>query len=141
MHSMNAATFNRRYPVGTKVIAYPGARPDDFRDAPRLLTRTRSKAEVLGDDDVVWVDGHSACIALTHIHVVAAADLSPEAMALREVPHNPRPLCRSFRSKPAPDEYWCVTCGWMRPLHTRERHRQAISEVLACLPEGGADRD
>lgn len=88
---MNAEQFNRLHPVGTPVIAYPFVRPDDqiavafreraaagrlFKDADkdpctRLVTRTRSKAQVLGGHtDVVWVDGHSACIALTHIDVI-----------------------------------------------------------------------
>ena len=86
---MNAAEFNARYPVGTPVLAYPFVRPDDpvavkYREAVaaglprkaeddpciRLVTRTRSRAEVLGGHtDAVWVDGHSACIALTHIDV------------------------------------------------------------------------
>lgn len=60
--------FNARYPVGTPVLAYPGFRPEDDRNATRLVTRTRSVATVLsGHTAVVWVDGHSACIALTHI--------------------------------------------------------------------------
>lgn len=67
---MNAEQFNARYPVGTPVIAYPGARPEDDPNGERLVTRTRSRAEVLGGHtDVVWVDGHSACIALTHVDV------------------------------------------------------------------------
>ncbi|MEU6543960.1 hypothetical protein [Streptomyces sp. NPDC046859] len=69
---MNADTFNARYPVGTPVFAYPGARPEDFPNDRRLVTRTRSKASVLGGHtDVVWVDGHSACIALSHVDVVS----------------------------------------------------------------------
>ncbi len=69
---MNAETFNARHPVGTPVFAYPGARPEDVPSARRLVTRTRSKATVLGGHtDVVWVDGHSACIALTHVDVVS----------------------------------------------------------------------
>lgn len=68
---MNADTFNALHPVGTLVFAYPGARPEDFPKATRLVTRTRSKASVLGGHtDVVWVDGHSACIALSHVDVV-----------------------------------------------------------------------
>lgn len=88
---MNAAQFNAAYPVGTPVIAYPFIRPDHpiavaFREraargrlfkgadtdpCTRLETRTRSRAEVLGGHtDVVWVDGHGACIALTHIDVI-----------------------------------------------------------------------
>ena len=68
---MNAETFNALYEVGIPVFAYPGARPEDFPNDRRLVTRTRSKATVLGGHtDVVWVDGHSACIALTHVDVV-----------------------------------------------------------------------
>jgi hypothetical protein len=69
---MNAKAFNSLHPVGTPVFAYPGARPEDFPSDRRLVTRTRSKAEVLGGHtDVVWVDGHSACIALSHVDPVS----------------------------------------------------------------------
>ncbi|MDH6448266.1 hypothetical protein M2155_000674 [Streptomyces sp. SAI-119] len=69
---MNAEQFNALHPVGTPVIAYPGCRPEDCPNDERLVTRTRSKAEVLGGHtDVVWVDGHSACIALSHVDVVS----------------------------------------------------------------------
>lgn len=69
---MNAAEFNSRFPVGTLVFAYPGARPEDFPNDRRLVTRTRTEASVLGSHtDVVWVDGHSACIALSHVDPVS----------------------------------------------------------------------
>jgi hypothetical protein len=69
---VNAETFNSLHPVGTPVFAYPGARPEDFPSDRRLVTRTRSKAEVLGGHtDVVWVDRHSACIALSHVDPVS----------------------------------------------------------------------
>ncbi|NUP38947.1 MAG: hypothetical protein HOY76_18510 [Streptomyces sp.] len=68
---MNAATFNSHYPIGTPVLAYPGARREDIPSAEQLITRTRSKAETLGGHtDVVWVDGHGSCIALSHIDPV-----------------------------------------------------------------------
>lgn len=72
------------------MLAYPGLRPDDpfvvaarkqraaRRDPDpdctdlcrRVETRARSRASVLGGHTpVVWVDGHAACIALTHIDV------------------------------------------------------------------------
>jgi hypothetical protein len=76
-----ADQFNERYPIGTPVIAYPGCRPQYPNEipcgaCPRLDTRTRSRASVLGGHTaVVWVDGHGACIALTHIDPVT----SPEA--------------------------------------------------------------
>jgi hypothetical protein len=69
---VNAAAdeWNRLHPVGTPVIAYPGGRPEDFPNDERIVTTTRSKATVLsGHTAVVWVHGHSACIALTHIDV------------------------------------------------------------------------
>jgi hypothetical protein len=69
-----ADEFNERYPVGTRVIAYPGFRPEDapgIDGITRLDTTTRSRASVLGGHTaVVWVDGHGACIALTHIDPV-----------------------------------------------------------------------
>lgn len=72
---MNADTFNSLHPVGTPVFAYPGFRPEDHRHAQRLVTRTRSAASVLGGHtEVVWVDGHSACIALDHVDVVSEAE-------------------------------------------------------------------
>ena len=69
---MNADEFNAAHPVGTPVFAYPGARPEDIPSTRRLVTRTRSRAEVLGGHtDVVWVDGHDSCIALSHVDVVS----------------------------------------------------------------------
>lgn len=77
--------FNARYRVGTPVLAYPGCRPEADKEAPCLLTRTRSKATVLeGHTPVVWVDGHSACIALTHVDPFRVTDTGPVAGAVRE---------------------------------------------------------
>lgn len=60
--------WNAQYPVGTPVTAYPGCRPEDDPKCTRLVTRTRSAASVLGGHTaVVWVDGHSSCISLTHV--------------------------------------------------------------------------
>lgn len=67
-HEATAAAWNDQHPVGTPVVAYPGARPEFDRNATRIVTKTRSAAQVLsGHTPVVWVDGHDACIALTHI--------------------------------------------------------------------------
>ncbi|MER7151213.1 hypothetical protein [Streptomyces lydicus] len=68
--SKSAASFNELHPIGTPVSAYPGARPELDPSARRLDTRTRSAASVLGHTAVVWVEGHGACIALTHIDVI-----------------------------------------------------------------------
>ncbi|MFJ7416714.1 hypothetical protein ACIQWZ_38865 [Streptomyces sp. NPDC098077] len=65
---MVAAGWNSLYVVGAPVVAYPGCGPEDDPKAERLVPRTRSKAEVLGGHTaVVWVDGHSAAINLTHV--------------------------------------------------------------------------
>lgn len=80
-----ATRWNSRYPIGTPVAAYPGARPEDDLDCERLNTRTRSEAQVLGGHTVVvWVEGHSACIAITHVDPVQSADAyTPPAKYLR----------------------------------------------------------
>jgi len=68
---LTAADWNARYPVGTPVAAYPGCRPEGDPNGERLVTRTRSRASTLGGHTpVVWVDGHSACIALTHVDAI-----------------------------------------------------------------------
>ncbi|MFE0353651.1 hypothetical protein ACFW2I_09165 [Streptomyces nigra] len=97
---MNAETFNSRYPVGTPVFAYPGARPEDFPNDRRLVTRTRSKASVLGGHtDVVWVDGHSACIALSHVDVVSETVYEAAKKAERTAA-----AVAAARPKPASDD-------------------------------------
>ena len=68
---MNAEQFNAAYPVGTPVLAYPGCRPEDGVADETLITRTRTKARQSNSGDpVVWVDGHGAYIALTHVDPV-----------------------------------------------------------------------
>ncbi|WP_050513177.1 hypothetical protein [Streptomyces sp. JS01] len=63
-----ADRWNAANPVGSLVVAYPGCRPEGNPKAKRLTTRTRTKASVLGGHTaVVWVHGHGACIALTHV--------------------------------------------------------------------------
>ncbi len=62
-------------------------------------------------------------------------DNSIEARAARDVPRNPRPLCRDFAPQPEPAAYWCATCHWCQPMHVHddERHRAAIAAELARL--------
>jgi hypothetical protein len=67
---VTADEFNARYPVGTPVLAYPGARPEHDPSGEQLITRTRSNAQLIGGTAVVWVDGHGAYIALTHVDPV-----------------------------------------------------------------------
>jgi hypothetical protein len=68
---VNAAEFNSRYPIGTRVFAYPGCRPEDGADT-RLVTRTRTEAQMSASGDpVVWVEGEGAYICLTHVDPVS----------------------------------------------------------------------
>jgi hypothetical protein len=80
--------WNRLHPVGTPVVAYPGIHPRDARNpenVPRIVTSTRSKAQVLGGHTaVVWVHGHGACIALSHVDVRSSAT-DGEAAEMRHV--------------------------------------------------------
>jgi hypothetical protein len=97
---VNAETFNALYEVGIPVFAYPGARPEDDANDERLVTRTRSRASVLGGHtDVVWVEDHSACIALSHIDVVtedeweaAKVDAAEAAQGALPMPVGPEAL-------------------------------------------------
>jgi hypothetical protein len=69
---VNAEQWNAMYPVGTLVFAYPGFRPEDDRNARRLVTRTRTKAQMSASGDpVVWVDGEGSYICLTHVDPVS----------------------------------------------------------------------
>lgn len=71
-----ASAWNSAHPVGTRVVAYPGVRPEGgpAELCTRLETVTRSEAWCLGHGDpVVMVEGHSGGIALTHVDVVGGA--------------------------------------------------------------------
>jgi cytochrome c5 len=69
-----AADWNRRHPIGTPVMAYPGVRGENG-----LTTRTRSRAWTLCQGTpVVAVEGHGGGISLTHIDVIAdGGELTP----------------------------------------------------------------
>ncbi|MFC8983896.1 hypothetical protein [Streptomyces sp. NPDC057115] len=78
---MNADQFNALYPVGTLVFAYPGFRPEDDQNARRLVTRTRTAAQLSASGDpVVWVEGEGSYICLTHVDPVSE-DVWEEARA------------------------------------------------------------
>lgn len=81
--------FNRSYPIGTPVIAYPSVRPEDpiavayqkrvatghtfgcTDPCTRLVTVTRTPAWALGDGEpVVSVEGYAGGICLAHIDVI-----------------------------------------------------------------------
>lgn len=64
-----ADEFNRRYPVGTPVMAYPLTRPgENPHFFKQLNTVTRTPAWILGHGaPVVSVTGYAGGIALTHV--------------------------------------------------------------------------
>jgi hypothetical protein len=61
--------FNAQTPVGTCVRYWTGV-----REGAGVESATRSKAQRLGGSTgtqpVVWVNGQSGCIALTHVEVI-----------------------------------------------------------------------
>jgi hypothetical protein len=60
------AAFNAYWKVGTQVRYWTGERTGEG-----TLSRTRTDAQVLsGHTPVVWVEGHGACISLTHVEPV-----------------------------------------------------------------------
>ncbi len=63
-------TWNRVYPEGKAVRYWTGA-----REGAGQKGRTRSAAQVLGNHTaVVWVTGHGACIALTHVKPIPESE-------------------------------------------------------------------
>jgi hypothetical protein len=62
-------------------------------------------------------------------------DNSPAAWTAHSVANHPVPLCRDFQPKPDPAAFWCITCGWNKPLHDDEAKRQAIAAELARLTD------
>ena len=64
-YQKEVADFNAAVSIGTPVTYWPGARTGDG-----VKSRTRTDAQLLGNHTaVVWVDDHSACIALTHVEI------------------------------------------------------------------------
>jgi hypothetical protein len=59
--------FNQRHEVGTQVRYWRGTRDDE-----PCVSTTRTGARLLsGHTPIVWVEGDSSCIALTHVEVIA----------------------------------------------------------------------
>lgn len=131
---MNAETFNARYPIGTPVFAYPGTRPP-HGDAERLVTRTRSRASVLGGHtDVVWVEGHDACIALTHVDVV-----STDVFKAAAVVEGALPMPVGGRSTTEQDPPVATTVGLDAEELAAERRAELHDLCRYETNEGGAD--
>ncbi|PSH05165.1 MAG: hypothetical protein CXZ00_03135 [Acidobacteria bacterium] len=62
-----AHKWNRRFPIGTRVRYWTGT-----RDKPGKVSVTKSEAQVLGGHTaVLWVEGESGCISLSHVEPIA----------------------------------------------------------------------
>ena len=60
------AAFNKSFPVGTQVKYWKGLK----EGAPTGTGATRSEAELLGGHTaVVWVEGCTGAVALSHVEV------------------------------------------------------------------------
>jgi hypothetical protein len=72
---MTVEEFNALHPVGTRVVIYPGIRPEHPAGGWRckhLETTTRTPAWLLGGHTpVVMVEGYATCLALTHVDVLS----------------------------------------------------------------------
>ncbi|MFR0351830.1 hypothetical protein [Streptomyces sediminimaris] len=138
---LSAAEFNAAYPVGTLVFAYPGARPEDAPSATRLVTRTRSAASVLGGHtDVVWVENHSACIALSHVDVVTQAEWAAALTAAAEEVEekSSRTAADATPGEAYPGEL-AMLRGLVRTLRTVARYGTDMGEVQQLLAEHASD--
>lgn len=64
-----ADLWNKRFPVGTPVRYWTGA-----REGMGKVGTTRTEASVLGGHSaVVWIDGHSGCVGLSHVEPMPKA--------------------------------------------------------------------
>jgi len=56
------AKWNERFPVGTKVRYWTGV-----REGSGTVSVTRSEAQLLCNTAVIWIEGVSGCVALSHV--------------------------------------------------------------------------
>ncbi|MHA6764799.1 hypothetical protein [Streptacidiphilus sp. PAMC 29251] len=74
--AVSAARWNHEYPIGIRVVAYPGFRPGvaPGLECKCLETVTRTPAWELGHGQpVVSIEGYPGGIALTHVDVIGGA--------------------------------------------------------------------
>lgn len=60
-------SWNRAYPVGTMVQYWRGAKEGE----PTGTGATRTEARDFYGQPVVWIEGCSGCVALTHVEPIA----------------------------------------------------------------------
>lgn len=58
-----AAKWNKTFPVGTRVRYWTGV-----REGVGKVSTTKTEADLLGGHTaVVWIEGESGCVALSHV--------------------------------------------------------------------------
>lgn len=81
-----AAVWNLVVPVGTPVRYWTGAREGEGKPS-----KTRSEAQLLGGHTaVVWVEGHSGCIALSHVYAEVSGTAEDGTATAREASAAPQ---------------------------------------------------
>lgn len=67
------STFNIYHPVGTPVRYWTGA-----LEGEGVESKTTTPAQLLGGHTaVVWVEGHAACVALSHVLPIVRSEPQP----------------------------------------------------------------
>lgn len=56
--------YDIRFPIGTPCVYWTGT-----REGPGIPSRIRSEWAVVCGTVVVWVEGHPACIAASHVDI------------------------------------------------------------------------
>jgi len=69
--------FNRLYPIGTPVLYWTGS----IHGAGKRGD-TRTVAQMMCSSAVVWVTGHAACIALSHILPICEIPITADPAVL-----------------------------------------------------------
>jgi len=67
-----AHKWNKTFPVGTRCRYWTGVRSGIGK-----LSRTRTEAQVVGGHAVVWIEGQTGCIALSHVEPLPETKVIP----------------------------------------------------------------
>ncbi|MFI6228595.1 hypothetical protein ACIBCR_14940 [Micromonospora echinospora] len=84
--------FNDTHPLRTPVRYWKGVREGDGKTA-----RTRTPAQLLGGHTaVVWLEGVSGCIALTHVDPISEDEYAAQPPAAPRIPDQPDGLSEHY---------------------------------------------
>ena len=77
-----ADAFNEAHPVGTRMRYWKGLRQGE----PTGHAIVRAPASVMGGSAVVWLEGVSGCVALSHVERAAPGEPDAEVSRKGEAP-------------------------------------------------------